>query len=79
MTATPLPPALATPQVIIGNPELKANHNITQIVDVVSDYEKYPRLVNLLKEVGACVAHWGAGRLWGSPLAGTHLHWSGGR
>jgi hypothetical protein len=44
----PLPPR---PQVIIGNPELKANHNITQVVEVVGEHEKYPRLIHLLKDV----------------------------
>lgn len=39
------------PQVIIGNPDLKANHNITQHVEVVSDYEKMTRLRELLKSV----------------------------
>jgi superfamily II DNA/RNA helicase len=38
-------------QVIIGNPDLKANHNITQIVEVIAEYDKYPRLRDLLKEV----------------------------
>jgi hypothetical protein len=41
--------------VIIGNPELKANHNITQIVEVLGEHEKYPRLVALLKQVRAFV------------------------
>jgi ATP-dependent RNA helicase DDX5/DBP2 len=45
-------------QVIIGNPELKANHNITQVPEVVSEHEKYPRLIALLKSIAA--AH-GAG------------------
>ncbi|GBG00184.1 ATP-dependent RNA helicase [Raphidocelis subcapitata] len=40
-------------QVIIGNPELKANHSITQIVEVVAEHEKYPRLITLLKQVAA--------------------------
>jgi ATP-dependent RNA helicase DDX5/DBP2 len=40
-----------TPQVIIGNPDLKANHNITQHVEVVSEYEKMARLRELLKSV----------------------------
>lgn len=30
-------------QVTIGSPELKANHSIQQIVEVISDHEKYPR------------------------------------
>uniref|UniRef100_A0A804LEX2 Helicase ATP-binding domain-containing protein n=1 Tax=Zea mays TaxID=4577 RepID=A0A804LEX2_MAIZE len=32
-------------KVIIGSPELKANHSIQQIVEVISDHEKYPRYV----------------------------------
>lgn len=40
-------------QVIIGNPELKANHNITQIVEVMGEHEKYPRMIALLKQVCA--------------------------
>lgn len=32
-------------QVIIGSSELKANHSIQQIVEVISDHEKYPRYV----------------------------------
>ncbi|EFJ43482.1 DEAD-box RNA helicase, ATP-dependent [Volvox carteri f. nagariensis] len=35
-------------QVIIGSPELKANHNIRQIVEMVEGYAKYPRLRKLL-------------------------------
>ncbi|ONL94375.1 hypothetical protein ZEAMMB73_Zm00001d027951 [Zea mays] len=31
-------------KVIIGSPELKANHSIQQIVEVISDHEKYPRM-----------------------------------
>jgi hypothetical protein len=38
-------------QVIIGCPDLKANHNITQNVEVMADYEKYPRLKVLLKDI----------------------------
>mmetsp|Transcript_3036 Transcript_3036/g.6588 ORF Transcript_3036/g.6588 Transcript_3036/m.6588 type:complete len:532 (+) Transcript_3036:85-1680(+) len=37
-------------QVIIGSPDLKANHNIMQIVDVVSEHEKYPRMLKLLEK-----------------------------
>jgi hypothetical protein len=40
-------------QVIIGNPDLKANHNITQIIEIISEFEKYPRLRELLKLVMA--------------------------
>eukprot|EP00878_Enallax_costatus_P000912 GHUV01001042.1.p1 GENE.GHUV01001042.1~~GHUV01001042.1.p1 ORF type:complete len:564 (+),score=126.11 GHUV01001042.1:221-1912(+) len=40
-------------QVIIGNPDLKANHNITQIVEVIAEYDKYPRLRELLKTIMA--------------------------
>jgi ATP-dependent RNA helicase DDX5/DBP2 len=28
---------------MIGTAELKANHSIQQIVEVISDHEKYPR------------------------------------
>lgn len=38
-------------QVIIGNPDLKANHSIRQVVEMVEDYKKYGRLVELLKAV----------------------------
>ena len=34
-------------QVMIGTAELKANHSIQQIVEVISDHEKYPRYVPL--------------------------------
>ena len=34
-------------QVMIGTAELKANHSIQQIVEVISDHEKYPRYVLL--------------------------------
>lgn len=40
-------------QVIIGNPDLKANHNITQLVEVMAEYDKYPRIRELLKSVMA--------------------------
>ncbi|KAK7389118.1 hypothetical protein VNO78_23950 [Psophocarpus tetragonolobus] len=36
---------------IIGSPELKANQSINQVVEVVTDMEKYNRLIRLLKEV----------------------------
>lgn len=35
-------------QVIIGSPDLKANHNITQIVQLVADQEKYSKLIRLM-------------------------------
>ncbi|XP_020249487.1 DEAD-box ATP-dependent RNA helicase 30-like [Asparagus officinalis] len=38
-------------KVTIGSPELKANQSINQIVEVMSDHEKYPRLVKLLGEL----------------------------
>eukprot|EP01018_Ginkgo_biloba_P022667 Gb_23629 [translate_table: standard] len=38
-------------KVIIGSQDLKANHAIGQIVEVVSEYEKYPRLTKLLEEI----------------------------
>ncbi|XP_076928152.1 DEAD-box ATP-dependent RNA helicase 20-like isoform X2 [Bidens hawaiensis] len=38
-------------KVIIGSPALKANQSINQIVEVVTDVEKYTRLVKLLKEM----------------------------
>ncbi|KAL1333862.1 hypothetical protein HN51_062737 [Arachis hypogaea] len=38
-------------KVIIGSPELKANQSINQVVEVVTDAEKYNRLIRLLKEV----------------------------
>lgn len=40
-------------QVIIGNPDLKANHSITQIIEVIAEYDKYPRLRELLKTIMA--------------------------
>ena len=66
-------------QVIIGNPELKANHNITQIVEVVAEHEKYPRLINLLKQVCAGGRGFGGGALglggcWGV-LRGAGRFW----
>ncbi|GIL44076.1 hypothetical protein Vafri_1631 [Volvox africanus] len=36
-------------QVIIGSPDLKANHNIRQIVEMVEGFAKYPRLRKLLE------------------------------
>ncbi|KAG6386545.1 hypothetical protein SASPL_151711 [Salvia splendens] len=38
-------------KVIIGSQELKANQSIHQIVEVMTDMEKYNRLIRLLKEV----------------------------
>jgi hypothetical protein len=38
-------------QVIIGNPDLKANHNITQHIEVLSDFDKMTRLRELLKSI----------------------------
>ncbi|XP_047942137.1 DEAD-box ATP-dependent RNA helicase 30-like isoform X2 [Salvia hispanica] len=38
-------------KVIIGSQELKANQSIHQIVEVMTDLEKYNRLIRLLKEV----------------------------
>eukprot|EP00803_Ostreobium_quekettii_P004023 evm.model.scf_590.3 EVM.evm.TU.scf_590.3 scf_590:19842-25944(-) len=42
---------LKTPhqQVVIGSPDLKANHNITQHFEFVSDHEKYQKLQKLLE------------------------------
>jgi ATP-dependent RNA helicase DDX5/DBP2 len=34
--------------VTIGSQDLKANHAIEQIVEVVSEYEKYPKYVLFL-------------------------------
>ncbi|KAI0529446.1 hypothetical protein KFK09_001996 [Dendrobium nobile] len=38
-------------KVIIGSPDLKANQSINQFIEVISDHEKYPRLVKLLGEL----------------------------
>ncbi|VAH67483.1 unnamed protein product [Triticum turgidum subsp. durum] len=38
-------------KVMIGTAELKANHSIQQIVEVISDHEKYPRLSKLLSDL----------------------------
>ena len=35
-------------QVIIGSPDLKANHSITQHVTVMAESDKYPALMKLL-------------------------------
>lgn len=37
-------------QVHVGSIDLRANTSIHQIVEVMSDYEKYPRLVHYLKQ-----------------------------
>ncbi|KAI8017829.1 DEAD-box ATP-dependent RNA helicase 30 [Camellia lanceoleosa] len=38
-------------KVIIGSPYLKANQSINQVIEVVTEVEKYNRLIRLLKEV----------------------------
>ncbi|EXB93551.1 DEAD-box ATP-dependent RNA helicase 20 [Morus notabilis] len=38
-------------KVVIGSPNLKANQSINQVVEVVTDMEKYNRLIKLLKEM----------------------------
>ncbi|CAI0446297.1 unnamed protein product [Linum tenue] len=38
-------------KVIIGSADLKANQSINQVIEVVTDVQKYNRLANLLKEV----------------------------
>ncbi|CAI5991574.1 unnamed protein product [Closterium sp. NIES-64] len=38
-------------KVVIGSAELKANHSITQVVEILSDHEKYPRLFKLQEQV----------------------------
>ncbi|KAJ3678316.1 hypothetical protein LUZ60_002119 [Juncus effusus] len=38
-------------KVIIGSPDLKANQSINQIVEVVPEHEKYPRLIKLLGQM----------------------------
>ncbi|KAH9558302.1 hypothetical protein CY35_06G001400 [Sphagnum magellanicum] len=38
-------------KVTIGSQDLKANHSIEQIVEVVSEYEKYPKLIKLLEQI----------------------------
>ncbi|PPD73744.1 hypothetical protein GOBAR_DD29318 [Gossypium barbadense] len=38
-------------QVIIGSPDLKANQSINQVVEVITDPEKYNRLIKLLKDL----------------------------
>lgn len=39
-------------QVLIGSPDLKANHRITQIFDFPAEHEKYHKLVRILEKVG---------------------------
>lgn len=36
---------------LIGSPDLKANHRITQIFDFPAEHEKYPKLVRILEKV----------------------------
>ncbi|GAB2269778.1 Envelope glycoprotein gp160 [Dionaea muscipula] len=38
-------------KVIIGSSDLKANQSISQVVEVVTDFEKYNRLIILLREI----------------------------
>ncbi|KAB2002149.1 hypothetical protein ES319_D11G045700v1 [Gossypium barbadense] len=38
-------------KVIIGSPDLKANQSINQVVEVITDLEKYNRLIKLLKDL----------------------------
>ncbi|XP_042457692.1 DEAD-box ATP-dependent RNA helicase 20-like [Zingiber officinale] len=38
-------------KIIIGSPDLKANQSINQIVEVILEHEKYPRLIKLLSEL----------------------------
>ncbi|GAB4860655.1 Envelope glycoprotein gp160 [Ancistrocladus abbreviatus] len=38
-------------KVVIGSPDLKANQSISQVIEVVTELEKYNRLIKLLKEV----------------------------
>lgn len=38
-------------QVLIGSPDLKANHRITQIFDFPAEHEKYHKLVRILEKV----------------------------
>lgn len=46
-------PAPLALQVLIGSPDLKANHRITQIFDFPAEHEKYPKLVRILEKVRA--------------------------
>ncbi|KAK3237071.1 DEAD-box ATP-dependent RNA helicase [Cymbomonas tetramitiformis] len=38
-------------KVTIGSQELKANHMIKQVVEVVGEHQKYPKLIKLLEQV----------------------------
>ncbi|KMT10693.1 hypothetical protein BVRB_5g118040 isoform B [Beta vulgaris subsp. vulgaris] len=38
-------------KVVIGSQDLKANHSICQVIEVMTDLEKYNRLISLLKEI----------------------------
>ncbi|XP_021762851.1 DEAD-box ATP-dependent RNA helicase 20-like [Chenopodium quinoa] len=38
-------------KVVIGSQDLKANHSIRQVIEVMTDLEKYNRLIALLKEI----------------------------
>ncbi|TQE05663.1 hypothetical protein C1H46_008682 [Malus baccata] len=38
-------------KVIIGSPNLKANHSIRQIVDIITENQKYNKLVKLLEDI----------------------------
>lgn len=38
-------------KVTIGSSDLKANHSICQVIEVMTDLEKYNRLIRLLKEI----------------------------
>ncbi|TXG50212.1 hypothetical protein EZV62_022736 [Acer yangbiense] len=38
-------------KVIVGSPDLKANQSINQVVEVVTETEKYNRMIKLLKEM----------------------------
>ncbi|XP_051136599.1 DEAD-box ATP-dependent RNA helicase 20 [Andrographis paniculata] len=38
-------------KVTIGSPDLKANQSIQQVIEVITDMEKYNRLIKLLKDV----------------------------
>lgn len=42
-TARVISVVMLTVQVTIGSQDLKANHSIEQIVEVVSEYEKYAK------------------------------------
>lgn len=44
-------------QVTIGSSDLKANHAIDQVVEVVSEHEKYPKYVHI-QPSPFCTTHW---------------------